>query len=143
MLLTARLNNSYGFTITEFLVAIVILMFGLLALLQSVNIAIQTNGSSKKRVAATQLADEAMGRVKAMPFTSISTNGLKTTTEYATLTKQLGFVNYSVYDSVRKLANDATNNAYTKNVQINVSWREKGVRKSHSLVTVIGNPPAN
>jgi type IV pilus assembly protein PilV len=135
----ARLNSLAGFTIVEFLVAIVILMFGLLALLQSVNIAIESNGSNKKRTGAAQLADQAMMRVRVMPFNSITTSGLRTTTEYATLTKKsyagLGFVNYSVYDTVNKLA------ATTKNVQINVSWREKSVRKSHSLVSVVGAPP--
>jgi type IV pilus assembly protein PilV len=135
----ARLNSLAGFTIVEFLVAIVILMFGLLALLQSVNIAIESNGSNKKRTGAAQLADQAMMRVRVMPFNSITTMGLKTTTEYATLTKKsyagLGFVNYSVYDTVNKLA------ATTKNVQINVSWREKSVQKRHSLVSVVGTPP--
>ncbi|NVN99834.1 MAG: prepilin-type N-terminal cleavage/methylation domain-containing protein [Geobacteraceae bacterium] len=146
MRLIVRLNNPYGFTLTEFLVAIVILMFGLMALLQSVNIAIATNGSEKKRAAAVQLADQALGRVRVMAFSTITSNGLKTTTEYPNLTKSayagLAFVNYSVSDKVTKFANNSTVSVYTKNVQINVSWKEKGVRKTHSIATVIANTPS-
>jgi Tfp pilus assembly protein PilV len=142
---TVPLSNAAGFTVTEFLVAICILMVGLLALLQSVNIAIQTNSSNLKRSGAALLADQAMGRLRVMPFANLTSNGLRNITEYSTLTYRsyagLSYVNYSVYDKVTKLANDTTNNAFTKNVQVVVAWREKGVRKTHALTTVIGNVP--
>lgn len=139
--MSAQYSNRGGFTLIEFMVAIVIMMVGLLALLQSVNIAIANNGSNKKRSEAVILADQAMGRERITPFANITSYGLRNTAEFATLTKKsyagLGFVNYSVFDKVTKLATS------TKNVQITVTWREKGVRKTHALTTVLADIPVN
>lgn len=152
MVTNVRFSDYRGFTIVEFLVAILILMVGMLALLQSVNLAIEANSGNKKRAAAAMIADQAMMRIKSMPFASISTGKLKTLTfrgsdnvttyyEYENQIKKssvgLGFVSYSVYEKVNTLA------ATTKNVKVNVSWRDKGGRKSHSLVSVIGNSELN
>ena len=139
------INSSQGFTMIEFLVAIVILMVGLLALLQSVNMVIATNGSNKKRAVAVQLADRAMSSERVLVFSDLTTNGLRKVKvhqqngtdkfEYQYLTKAsyagLAFVNYSVVDQVTTLASN------TKNVKITVSWRDKGARMNHSLVSVV------
>lgn len=137
MVLPVRYSNKGGFTLVEFLVAIVILMVGLLALLQSVNMAIDANSSNKKREGAVQLADQAMGRLRGTQYASVLTNSLSG--DYPGLKKKsyagLGFVNYSVYNVVTNLA------ANTKNVQVIVSWREKGAHKSHALTTVMADQP--
>lgn len=137
MVLPVRCSNRGGFTLVEFLVAIVILMVGLLALLQTVNMAIDANGSNKKREGAVLLADQAMGRLRGTQYASVVTNSLSG--EYPNLQKKsyagLGFVNYSVYNVVTALASN------TKNVQVVVSWKEKGVRKSHALTTVMADQP--
>lgn len=134
MLQPAQYSNNTGFTLVEFMVAILIMMVGLLALLQTVNIAIATNASNKKRSDAVVLADQTMGQEKNKVFSALTSVVLNPNKKiYA----GLGFVNYSVIENVTKMATT------TKNVQIIISWREKNVRKSHSLTTVIGNPASN
>ena len=125
-------RSESGFTLIELMVALLIMMIGLLALLQSVNIAIANNASNKKRADAIRLADQAMGQERIRPFANLSAAPLSATKQaYA----GLGFVNYSIVEKVRSLASN------TKNVSITVSWREKGVRKEHTLTTVIATPP--
>ena len=67
-------TNNQGFTLIEFLVAIVILMVGLLGLLQTVNYAIVNNTTNQLRQEALLLADERMNLEKSKKFTAISTH---------------------------------------------------------------------
>lgn len=90
MVLPVIFNKNSGFTLTEFLVAIMILMFGLLALLQSVNIAIESNSGNKKRAGAVQLADQAMARLKSSDYSTVITNSLSA--EYPNLNKKATLV---------------------------------------------------
>jgi type IV pilus assembly protein PilV len=136
MLLPAQYSKTGGFTLLEFLVAVLIMMVGLLALLQSVNIAIEMNGSNKKRTDAINIADRMMMEEKAFingrTFSQISSAPISTTKKsYA----GLGFVNYSIVETPKTLS------SATKRIMITVSWREKGVRKEHSLTTLISVPP--
>ncbi len=67
----ACLNNGDGFTLVEFLVAIVILSVGLLGLLQALNYSIGHSMSTRLRDEAIMLADERMASEKSRTFDSI------------------------------------------------------------------------
>lgn len=119
------ISNNQGFTLVEFLVAMVIMMVGILGLLQTVNYSIHHNMNNQLRYEATLLADEMMNQEKAKPFELIST----TTRVYPVNQRVVngGFRNYSV---VKTGSNVTTQ---TTRVELDVSWNYKGSRYVHTI----------
>lgn len=120
-------KNDTGFTLVEFLVAIVILMVGLLGLLQTVNFALQHNLNTQLRNEAVTVADNFMAREMAKSFDNVST-----TTKNMSESRQIlgGFKMYSVQRSGTLLTN-------SKMVNIRVWWKHKGSSYSHETSSVI------
>lgn len=132
MLLTAESSKANGFTLIEVMVAMLVLSIGLMAMLQTLGYAISHNRSNKLRNDAILIADQAMMIDRAKPFSSISSASTLTKVPFA-----LGFVNYSVIEKVSKIG--SSNPPTSKNVQFTVVWRDRSVRKHHSLTTTISN----
>jgi type IV pilus assembly protein PilV len=130
MLQPAQLADPKGFTLIEVMVAIFIMMVGMLGLLQSVNLAIAYSDSNRLRNDAIMLADQAMGAQRASAFNAAAV----TTSSVIQHKFNLGFVNYSVVQASTPVTAGVANN-----LQITVSWRDKRVRKTHSLTTTIVN----
>lgn len=116
-------RNDSGFTLIEFLVAILILMVGMLGLLQSVNVALQYNASTQLRNEAVMVGDEQMSRELAKPFDLIST---VTGTRSVSRPFFGGYKNYSVTRS----GVDMTN---SKQVTVEVNWTYKKERFTHEV----------
>jgi type IV pilus assembly protein PilV len=125
-MLSPVLHAEKGFTLIEFLVALVILMVGLLGLLEAVSVGIRQNMGNKIRNDAILLADQVMATQRVRSFADISTSHAHQPA-YAGAT----FVNYSVNKVVTPLT------ATSAIVIVNLSWRERGQKKEHSLSTVI------
>jgi type IV pilus assembly protein PilV len=132
------INSRKGFTLIEFLVAIVILMVGLLGLLQTVNLAIVTNLENILRTDAVMLADERLMEQRAKTFNAISTNNRIT---YISRTTRGGFNNYSVRTTGTVVTTTDLGEPRSKQVDINVSWRAKGKRFVHSVSSIISTFP--
>jgi type IV pilus assembly protein PilV len=126
------LQTEKGFSLIEFLVAIVILMVGLLGLLETVNLGIRQNMGNKLRNDAIMLADEIMATQRVNAFANISS-----THKRRPVNAGAGFANYSVVKDVSDLT------LTSKRVAVNISWRERGQKKTHSLSTVISNENVN
>jgi type IV pilus assembly protein PilV len=126
------LHTEKGFTLVEFAIAVFILMIGLLGLLETVNIAMRRNLGNKLRNDAIMLADREMATQRVSPFAGILATNIKTPAS-----ADNSFMNYSVVKVVVPLT------ATSKNVSVNISWREYGLKKTHSLSTVITNESAN
>lgn len=122
------IQNNIGFTLIEFLVAIVILSVGLLGLLQSVNYAISTNMQTQLRDEAVRLADERMATEKSKVFEAISTTQKDEKVEVNVMNT---FKNYSVVKNTLSLT------ANTKNVQINIIWKYKNQRYDHVISSLV------
>lgn len=131
-MLQPALQTEKGFTLIEFLVALVILMVGLLGLLEVINLGIRQNMGNKLRNDAIMLADQVMSVQRVRAFADISATKAKQITNAG-----VGFVNYSVVKDVSTLSTTS------KNVAVNISWRERGQKKTHTLSTVIINETAN
>ena len=129
MLLTAENSRESGFTLIEVMMAMLILTIGLMALIQTLGNAISYNFSNKLRNDAVMIADRAMMKDRSSLFTSISSANTFEKVPFA-----LGFVNYSVIKNVTRFGSFSS----SKNVQFTVVWRDKRVRKQHSLTTIIG-----
>ncbi len=123
-------NNSCGFTLIEFLVALVILTVGLLGLLQTVNYSIETNLTTQLRDEAVRLADERMSSERSKVFDAISTN---TRQEMVSVKVVNAFKNYSVVKTTTSLT--AAGN--TRNINIQVSWRHKDTRYTHVISSLV------
>jgi type IV pilus assembly protein PilV len=132
MLLPAGNSKTAGFTLIEIMMAMLIMSIGLMALMQALGYAISHNFSNKLRVDAVMVADRAMLNDRVKQFTNISSANTTAQVPFA-----LGFVNYSVLAKVTKLGTSSSPAA--KKVQYTVVWRDKNVRKQHSLTTVIGD----
>jgi type IV pilus assembly protein PilV len=124
-------RNESGFTLIEFLVAIVIMMVGLLGLLQAVNVGLNYNMSSQIRNEATIIADEELAKELAKPFDLVSTTTAK---KYISNRPVLnGFRNFSV------VRNDPPVPVMSNSKQVNiiVSWKHKSVRSVHETSSIV------
>jgi len=132
------IDNRKGFTLVEFLVATVILMVGMLGLLQSVNVALFTNLENILRTDAVMLADERIMEQRTKAFNAISTSNRVT---HITRNVRSGFNNYSVRTIGTVVTTTDLGEPRSKQVDVNVSWRTRGKRLSHSVSTIISTFP--
>jgi hypothetical protein len=71
----SRNDGEAGFTLVEALIAIVVLVFGLLAVTNLMIIGASSNSVANQSSATTALASEQLERLKAVPFGSLTTGG--------------------------------------------------------------------
>lgn len=135
MILSATYDKDNGFTLIEFVVAVLILTVGLLALLKTVDISISQNASNKMRNDAVIIADEVMSREKVKPYAQILSANSTRTINYGLTVK-----NYSIAEQVTGMGGTPPT---SKRVQLTVSWQDKGTTKNHYLTTIISDVPAN
>lgn len=121
--------NNRGFTLIEFLVAVVILMVGLLGLLQAVNYAIVHNMVNQLRQTAMVLGDERMNLEKTKPFDAI-------TAPLVSKDAPLRLVN-GAYRNYSVVKTNSVLTSQTKNIDIQVIWYHKGVRYEHSIASLV------
>ena len=128
--------NKRGFTLLEFLAAMVIMMVGLLGLLTAVNVALNHNLQNQLRNEAAQVADTMMARELAKGFDAISSgtqSGIPfANPKYSNESRQVlnGFKNFSV-------ARYWTEYQNSKEIRFQVIWRHKGTRYTHDAAGVI------
>jgi type IV pilus assembly protein PilV len=118
----------------EVVVALVILMVGLLALLQTINLSIVTNLQSEMRTQGTMIGEDQMARIKSLPFDNISASVEKTVTVPVAMRSTL--VNFSV----TKLVTDIPLN--TKKIDVRVRWSHRGNIYEHVVSSVVAAPTA-
>jgi len=146
MELLANTDSNKGFTLVEFMIALVIMTVGLLGLLQTVNFAIHHNINNQLRQESAMLADECMNLEKAKPFDRISTMSSMPTpvadalepTKYVrrSATDRVingAFRNYSV------IKTNTVTTTLTKTVDIRVGWRYKQDRFNHSISSLVSS----
>jgi type IV pilus assembly protein PilV len=138
-------SDNKGFTLIELMVSVVILTVGLLALLQSVNLAINHNMVNELRLEGTQVADEELAKELAKGSTEVGFAAISTTTvindpnprrkRYVvrrTIPTSLNaFKNYSITKTGVLVS------ANSKQVTIAASWRLRNLRYTQSAASLI------
>jgi type IV pilus assembly protein PilV len=125
------ISNEHGFTLLEFLVAIVILTVGLLGLLQCINLAMEKNLESMYRTEAVMLADARMMQKRSISFASLSTTVANPPKILLGRDTRGVFKNYSVQEIITQ----STTNS--KEIVINVFWKKKDKSFSHSVSSFV------
>lgn len=122
-------SNKSGFTLIELMVSVLILMVGILALLQMVNVSISHGLTNQFRNEASLVADEALLNQQAKGYDQIAI-----ATNSSSISRQLlgsTFKNYSVVTTGTTISNN------TKQVDVTVSWVYKKVRYTQQAATLI------
>lgn len=122
------INKSDGFSLVEFLVAIVILMVGLLGLLQVINVAVDQNLGNVFRNEAVMVVDEMMMKKREKSFASLSTG-----TKNSTVNRSVRGIDklYSVTEQVDAITSNS------KQISIDARWTKKGASYNHSATSVV------
>jgi type IV pilus assembly protein PilV len=129
MELIAMIDKSNGFTLIEFMVAILILMVGLLGMLQGINLAMDKSMENVFRNEGVLVADDWMMAKRNKAFAALSAP--MTSTSLVNRYTRGVYKNYSVQQSV----NSKTSN--TKEVIITVSWNYRNKRNSHTVSSFV------
>ena len=106
-----------------------ILMIGMLALLNSIAVALNSNTGNILRDEAVRIAEQRMNEVKSRPFdtlTAANPENLTITREFRGISKS-----YSVSSQINDLSTDA------KGLSVTVSWTYKNSPGQHSINSVI------
>ena len=129
--ITVMKDSEQGFTLIEFLVALVILNVGLLGLLQCINLAMDKNLENMFRTEAVMLADDRMMHKRTESYASLAITASNPPKISLSRDTRGIFKNYSV----QEIINQVTPNS--KEIIINVSWKKKNTNFSHSISSIV------
>ena len=117
-----KLPLNKGFTLLEILLAVVLLTFGIVAVVSVMSKGLYIDTYVNNKVIALNLAQDKVEEIKAMDFADIADEALATVS---------GFTGYTREVDMTALQTDL------KKVVVNVYWEYKGVNQAVTLVTLI------
>lgn len=141
MLQSPLISNNSGFTLTEVMVAILIMMVGMLGLLQAVNMSMEYNLKNHLRDEAVYLGERYMNELRGKPYDFMST----TYTPFPVKSKMRG--SGRTYTVERGSQDMAFDNSVTppqvrsKQLQVTVKWAYRNVTTQNRVVTALPRPP--
>lgn len=124
------MHNESGFTLVELIVAMSIILISLLALLHSVNIAMEYNLKNQMRGEAVRVAEEAMSNMRSRAFDTVSAATMIIPSRLRNLNRS-----YTVKRSIVAIPNP-TSTVVSRQYQVDVKWLYKNVSTTHSIVSV-------
>lgn len=123
-----RLLDKKGLTLVEVLIAMVILLFVSLALMQTALLSIDSNMRNILRDEAVSIADDKMDEARNEPFSSLAAFSNTVTRDV----RRTG-ISFGVDRTVSGINTD------NKQVDITVDWTWKGQTYSHTISTIVRN----
>jgi len=132
-------TNRKGFTLVEVMVALVILLFVFLALMQIALVSINSNINNLFRDEAVSVAEQHMIFIRNMPFDSVTdTSSTLVSDTRAEINDTRDFRNFPLtFIPQRQVTDHGLDN---KQVDIRVSWTWKGETFTHSINAVLRRP---
>lgn len=127
-----RIKNCRGFSLVEFMIAIVILSIGLLALAGLQTTAIRGNKGSKDLTTAVLLTEKKMEELKNTPFSSLTIGTSNDPNNPVNGSGQSGGIFNRSW-----VVQSYSGSSYMKQITVSVSWTEAGQNKSTSCDTII------
>ena len=124
------MHNESGFTLVELLVAMTIMLISLLALLHSVNIAMEYNLKNQLRGEAVRVGEEAMSNMRNRTFDTVSATTMVIPSRLRNISRS-----YTVKRSIVAIPNP-TSTVVSRQYQVDVKWVFKNVSTTHSIVSV-------
>lgn len=128
------ISEPYGFTLLEVLVSISILLFAMLGLFQSVNLALDTNLENQLRQQAVTAAEKTISDQKKLKFENITASN---SLSFEQITAGSVFRNMSMAHRIDSLAVDVAN-TNTKQISVRVWWRYKNKLYEHQTSSSVG-----
>lgn len=130
-----------GFSLVEFMIALLILTIGLFALLTSVEVAMKQNLSNKMRNNAVMVAEQFLANNRSVPYATLANGNVTRNIQTGT-----AMTVYTVITTV--VPRGGTNSS---DVRVEVRWRERGDTgvangqrfHTHSVSTLVTNTLAN
>lgn len=130
--MTRSTRNSYGFTLVEVMIAIVIMMVGMLGLFQSINVAMEYNLKNHLRDEAVYVAEKYMNIQRGKAFDLLSTS-YNTRVEPSSV-RGTGKT-YNVDITTTNLSTDAV--TPSKQISVVVRWIYKGVEYQNRIAAPV------
>lgn len=125
------IDNKSGFTLVEFLVALIILTVGMLGLLQSVNISMDKNIDNVFRTEAVMLADDRMMSYRTLAYSTVRVTSASPA-KVVYLRDIRGI--QKAYSSQEIVTQPTT---HTKQITVNITWKKRNQHYTHSLSSAI------
>lgn len=129
--------NKSGVTLVEMMIALVVLLFVSLALMQTTLVSIDSNMRNLLRNEAVSVAEQLIDDTRNTPYTDA------TMVDTAGVYTDRGAQNRSVrnvamsYSRVRRIIDHGADN---KEVRVTIGWTWKGTQYNYNFSTVIRNP---
>lgn len=133
------LSGKKGFTLIEVLFALSIILITMLGLYKVTEMSMMTNMRNLIRDEGVKVAQEVINRIKAEPFSSITT-GQWQPDDFAALGYQnaevtRNFRGFSVTYNLAATVTDYSNEV--KQIDVTVTWPYKGVNYSHTISSMV------
>lgn len=132
-----------GFTIIEFLIAVLILVVGLFGLLTSLDVAMKQNVSTKLKDHAVVLAEQFLADNRSVPLVNLANN--VATRQVQVANAQVTYTITTTVATVTTWMNPDSGavEPLSSRVTIDVTWLERGQVKHHAVTTYISNTLSN
>lgn len=123
-------TDNRGFTLIEFVIALAILLIGMMALLDTVNLGLRTNYENQLRQEALLVADDEMNKLRNNTYAHVASGE---TTGFVPKKVYNGYTNYSVVTKVIPFGKLSS----SKSLDVEVRWRHKGKVYNHTISSMI------
>ncbi|WP_243688452.1 type IV pilus modification PilV family protein [Geotalea toluenoxydans] len=138
-------SNNNGFTLTEVMIAIVIMMIGAVGLLQSLNVAQDYNLKNHLRDEAVYVGEKYLNEMRGKTFDTVAPVHPATSVTFP-LISTAGKIRGTgkklmVNTSSDVLSHDALNNPTTLQLHVTVTWTYKGATYTNRVSAPISRMP--
>lgn len=128
-------SNNSGFTLIEMMVAMVVVMFGMIGLLATIDIAMQQTNKNQLREIAVGVGEEQLRTMLAAPLASLATFSNTTTPSrpYRNGNVKFTVTRATTYYPVTPQGNQSAQ------LTVTVEWKTRGQNNQHQITTLRTN----